>query len=132
MYQLRIDLTAGRTTFAPGDSLSGTVRWQATNQPVREAEVQLIWFTRGYGDSETGVVSSLRFTNPRADDQRTFQLTLPLAPYSCQGKLVTVVWAVRLLLNRGAAAQQVEIVVSPTGTVVALHPAKAGPDHPQA
>ncbi len=120
MYQLHVDISDGRTRFLPGELLAGTVRWQASHHAVREVELQVLWQATGAGPEELGIVKSLSFANPRPVDQRTFHLRLPWSPYSLAGSLVRIDWAVRLLVNRGAASHLLTIVISPMREVLLL------------
>jgi len=141
MVQMRIELTGGRAAFEPGDVITGTVRWEGAAHGVREAEIQLVWSTSGHGDPETAVAASMGFVNPLAEDQRPFQLRLPRTPWSFSGRLITLAWAVRLMINRGAAMEHCPITVGPGGAGVVLHqgdgprpaarsPVRAGPATP--
>lgn len=121
MVQMRIDLTGGRSGFEPGEIITGTARWEGAAHGVREAEIQLIWTTSGYGDPESCVAASMGFVNPMAQDQRPFQLRLPRTPYSMSGRLLAIDWAVRLMINRGAAMDRQPILVGPGGRATPLH-----------
>lgn len=124
MSWVRIDLTGGRTGYRPGEELTGTVSWSIDpgGEPVEAAEAHLLWFTRGKGDRNTEVVVTERLEGaPSRSDRRDFRFRLPAGPYSVSGKLVSIVWAVEVVLDPGARAERIEITVSPTGREVLLH-----------
>jgi hypothetical protein len=119
MIQLRIELAGGRTNYRPGESLSGRASWQVEGQPS-SAVLKLFWYTSGKGTRDIGVVNTTVFPSPRPQDQREFTLPLPREPYSFSGKLISVVWAVELLVEPGGHAERLEFVLSGTGQEVVL------------
>lgn len=124
MSWVRIDLENGRTAFLPGEELTGTVSWSLDpgEKPAESAEVHLLWFTRGKGTRDADVIATERLEGaPSRSDRRDFRFRLPVGPYSVSGKLVSIVWAVEVVLDPGERAERVEIVVSPTGREVLLH-----------
>lgn len=134
MSWVRIDLENGRTAFLPGEELTGTVSWSLDpgEVPAESAEVHLLWFTRGRGTRDSGVVATERLEGaPSRSDRRDFRFRLPAGPYSVSGKLVSIVWAVEVVLDPGERAERVEIVVSPTGREVLLHPDLEGSADPK-
>jgi hypothetical protein len=110
----------GRTAFEPGEKIQVVAEW-ACDQPLERAEVRLVWYTRGKGDTDHAVVRRERLDAPRASDSRTVELQLPEAPYSFSGDLVSLVWAVRLDLFGAAKPKQIEIVVAPLAREVVLN-----------
>lgn len=119
MAQLWIDFSNSRPHFEPGDVMTGTARWRS-RETVGIAELHLLWTTRGRGEPETQVAAAVRFLNPQLDDERTFRIQLPQAPYSFTGKLFSLVWLVRLTLNNGVPFHQEEIIISPTRSEIRL------------
>jgi len=62
------------------------------------------------------------FPDPQTTDQRTFRFALPEGPYSFSGKLISIIWAIELILEPGPSVERREIVMSPSGReVVAAH-----------
>lgn len=130
MSWIELELDGGRSSFRPGEEVAGTVAWSVTTAPGEDdagtpperAAVHLAWFTRGKGDRDSGVVAELELPQPAPSDRRSFRLRLPEGPYSVSGKLVSIVWVVEAVLEPGGRACHVEIVASPTGREVLLHP----------
>lgn len=52
-------------------------------------------------------------------DRRDFRFRLPAGPYSFEGKLITLAWALEAVIA-GAVLGRLEITVSPTGEPVRL------------
>jgi len=126
MTFIEIELDDGRTSFRPGEELAGSVLWdlsegESVQSAPDSAEVRLVWFTRGRGDRDSGIVAAEELAGPQAVDRRRFRFTLPAGPYSVSGKLVSIVWAVEVVLEPGSRAARTEIVVSPTGREILLH-----------
>ena len=63
--------------------------------------MRLFWYTRGKGTEDVGLVDTVAFPNPQTTDQRTFRFALPEAPYSFSGKLISIIWAIELILEPG-------------------------------
>jgi hypothetical protein len=116
---LGIELAGGRTAWNPGDVLSGRVSWRV-GAPPASAELRLFWYTSGKGTQDVGVVDRVVFAAPRADDHRDFSLPLPREPYSFSGTLISLAWAVELLVEPGGHVDRRELVVSPTGREVVI------------
>lgn len=69
-----------------------------------------------------GVVQTMALAAPRPEDQRDFTLPLPLPrePYSFSGTLISLVWAIELIIEPGAHVERREFVLSATGREVVL------------
>jgi hypothetical protein len=122
---MRIEMDGGRAAFAPGDEIRGVVRWELPHAPV-EAALRLGWSTRGCGDVErrdievVSVADLPRVVAARADEGpyrgamateeaapllsstevRRFSLVAPAEPYSFEGRLITLAWALTLYRGR--------------------------------
>lgn len=128
---VRVELEEGRTAYEPGEEVAGTVSWELpadkppehapTRAPTR-VEVRLAWYTLGRGDRDTEIVASQTLEAPGVSDRRSFRFRLPDGPYSFSGKLISLVWTVEAVLEPGSRAGRVDLVVSPTGREILLHP----------
>lgn len=112
MPHLKLGLRENCTAYAPGDELAGAALWELDSAPTL-AEVRLVWSTKGKGTEDAAVVATIAFEAPQAGDTRPFSLRLPESPYSFSGKLISLVWAVELVLQPGNLHDRVEIVVAP-------------------
>lgn len=93
--------------------------WESDGAP-ETAEVRLLWFTRGKGTEDGAVVATEIFSNPLAGDTRQFRFQLPEAPYSYNGKLIAITWAVELVIQPGNHFQRVTFIMGPDGEEVRL------------
>lgn len=114
MDDLKIATRNGQTAFRPGEELHGAAGWQLDRMPSA-IEVRLFYYTRGRGSEEVVVVQQTRLDPPQPEGARPFQFTLPDAPYSFSGKLLSILWALELVVEPGGAAARFEFVLSPTG-----------------
>ncbi len=119
MNTLRIGLHEGHTKFSPGGKVGGAVLWELP-EPPGSVELRLIWFTRGKGTEEVEVVATRHFEQPQAGDTRQFTFDLPEAPYSFSGKLISLIWALELVMTPGKQFERLEIVVAPRGKEIIL------------
>jgi len=125
MNQLRLGLRENRTAFAPGETLAGAADWTC-DQPPTSAEVRLCWLTQGKGTEDAEIVETVTFDSPKATDLRPFSFVAPEAPYSFSGKLISLLWAVELVLEPGEVCERVEIVIAPDGREVLIHGSSEG------
>ena len=119
MSSLRIATQVQRKTFRPGEEVSGAVGWTLDKQP-KSAEVRLFWYTAGKGTRDVGVVATRKLEAPKPNDERAFSFKLPEAPYSFSGSLISLIWAIELVVEPGGLSERVEITVSPTGEEILL------------
>ena len=118
MTGLQIDLADDRGAFKPGESLDGRISWSVAG--ATSAEVRLFWYTRGKGTEDVGLVDTMVVPDPQATDQRPFRFALPDAPYSFSGKLISIIWAIELIVEPGPTVERCDIVMSPGGREVVV------------
>ncbi len=119
MSTLRIDISGGRDGFKAGASIDGRVTWQV-DQPPQSAELRLFWYTSGKGTQDVEAVDSIVFPAPQLNDDRSFRFTLPRQPYSFSGQLISLVWALELIVEPGSNVTREQFVMSSTGREVVL------------
>ena len=115
MSTLRIECRG--ETHRPGDRIDGRVVWQM-ERPPESAELRLFWYTKGKATQDVQNVDSSVFATPQAHDERTFGFTLPAEPFSFSGKLISIVWALELIVEPGGHVERREFVMSATGREV--------------
>lgn len=119
MTELSIDLNPARSGFTPGEEVAGTVSW-STDKPGEKVELRLFWFTRGKGTEDAGIVDTQSFEGSAARESRPFRFRLPAGPYSFSGQLISLVWALELVLASSKKVVRREFVVGPGGREVRL------------
>ena len=109
---LTLRLNQDANTLVPGQVIDGTAGWRLDDAP-RDAVLRLFWFTEGKGTCDVGVVEELTLPHHLAELSGTFRFTLPAAPYSFNGQLIALKWAIELLVDKGNFVERLDLVVSP-------------------
>jgi hypothetical protein len=112
MSQLNINVIEEKSAFEPGEELTGSASWQL-ERGARSVELRLFWFTRGRGIEDAAVVQTIRFENPLNEETRSFSFRLPEAPYSFVGQLISLVWALELIVEPSKEVARQDIIVGP-------------------
>lgn len=121
MERIEVSTRDGRYFFRPGETIEGTVSWRFDEAP-RSVELRLFWYTEGKGDQDVEIAATFPFEAPGAEDRRGFRLEAPAEPWSFSGKLISLTWALEAVAEPGAKAARTEILLSPTGSEILLHP----------
>lgn len=97
-----VRLDSPRTTFQPGETLSGEFHLEGTaREQVRAVELSVLWYTDGKGDQDLHVRHFERWA-PETGDVITpgrvfrFSTVLPKSPLSYDGLIVRIRWCLRL------------------------------------
>ena len=118
---IQLTLRDGRTTFRPGDDVSGTVSWQG-GSGTRSIAVRLLWSTYGKCTPDSAVVAEERLADLRAGPEEAFRLRLPEAPFSFRGRLVALLWRIEASSEGDKETTAVEVDVAPSGREILLCP----------
>ena len=116
---LSLQLDGGGTLYRPKGKLSGSAQWQLEKE-ARAIEVRLIWFTQGKGTQDVEVVDRRRWETPVLMGQEKFEFTLPEGPQSFSGKLISLTWAVELVIEKANESARIEFVLSPFDAEIQL------------
>ena len=116
---IQINIDAERTAFRPGESVNGSIAWALPVAPA-QVSLELFWATRGKGTVDSEVVQSKQIKQPAAAGEEQFSLAIPNGPYSFSGKLVSLLWGLRLIIHPSQEQTQVNLTVSPTGQEINL------------
>lgn len=119
MNELKIGLRENRNEFRPGDEITGAAGWKIDGA-VKSAEVRLFWHTRGKGTEDVRVVDVIRFENPQNEEARPFRFVAPVGPHSFSGALISLLWAVELVVEPGGESARAKLTISPTGREISL------------
>jgi hypothetical protein len=115
-----IFLADDRISFLPGEKVAGVARW-AVNRLPSSIEIRLFWFTSGSGDRDVGIVQSVP-VEPALVGEKAFEFQLPLSPYSLKGNLISLTWAVEIVIEPKARSARAELVMAPNRVEVILPP----------
>jgi len=117
--ELGLFIADGRTAFKPGGTLELSVLWALSAKPV-SLDARLFWYTRGKGTEDVEVVATFPIDAPAAAGESKVRFTLPIAPYSFSGKLISLIWAAELVAEPGSRSTRLEFILSPTGQELVL------------
>ena len=117
---LKIEIAGGSSSFKPGESVEVIAAWELDDEP-EAIEARLLWYTEGKGTQDISVVQTERVERPGKLDGKRFRWTLPEAPYSFSGKLISLLWAVELVAIPTSESTRINIVIAPEGNEVILH-----------
>ena len=110
MSSFSAQLSPEKTALQLREPIRGRVTWQSAQTP-HSAEIRLFWRTEGKGDLDTAIAEQLIFENPQAADERTFSFVAPIFPPSFSGRLISLVWALELVID-GQSAAGVDLTIS--------------------
>jgi hypothetical protein len=116
---LRIETANGVKEYVPGQAIAGTVAWRLESVP-KDVELRLFWYTEGKGTQDTETIEVEHFVDAQAVESRPFSFTLPEAPYSFSGTLISLRWAIELIVDGDKMVERLDILVSPWVTEVKL------------
>jgi hypothetical protein len=112
-------ITIERRDLRPHDTVTGQVAWLLENVP-RDLELRLCWFTRGRGTEESRTVDVLPLSDTLRGE-RTFSFRLPAEPWSVNGTLVQIAWALEVVAKKKGSLALEEFVVAPQRREIELH-----------
>ena len=127
MGRLTIGTDGGRIRYMPAARVAGSISWELESDPS-SVDLRLFWYTVGKGDRDVGIVDSVTFPHPGLRGRQGFSFELPESPHSFSGRLISLVWALELVVNPSGDTQRLEIIVSPTGREILLYEADARTD----
>jgi hypothetical protein len=106
-----ITITVERKDLRPFETVSGRVEWRLDAVP-KDLELRLCWFTRGRGTEESETVESMSLGDT-ANGAREFSFVLPGEPWSVDGPLISIAWALEVVAKKQGGQALEELVVSP-------------------
>ena len=112
MSELRITTEDDRRWFEPGGAVSGEVSWTLTDD-ADAVELRLFWHTSGKGTEEAVLVDSVRLARPPRHGTKSFSFRLPERPYSFSGRLITLQWALELVVEPSNEVAGLDLVMGP-------------------
>lgn len=111
---LEIQATRSRHNFEPGEQVELEVRWDLAKAPD-QLELRVLCNTVGKGDTDLQLAELWKLAHPAAHGRERITITLPHAPYSYSGKLISFVWAFELLAPPLKETNRLEFILAPQG-----------------
>jgi hypothetical protein len=119
MSTVRIGTRGDQSAYCPGEAIEGAIGWELPEAPAA-IEVRLFWQTRGKGTEDLSVVEHARWDRPAAQGAESFRFVAPDQPPSFSGRLISVIWAVEVVvLPKGPSAVR-EVVIGPDAREIVL------------
>lgn len=123
MSDMSITTRDGVTAYEPGARIFGEAYWRM-DEPVHSIEARLLWYTEGKGTMDSAVVQTVVFNRPAQEETRPFEVTLPIEPYSCSGKLISILWTIELVALPTKENIRLPLTMGPGGREITLGPVK--------
>lgn len=114
---LYIDLP--KTHYRPGEILRGEILWALDKAPDK-LELTLGWWTEGRGNKDSEIKYRQEWQSPRAAGKESIEIKLPDTPYSFEGHLISLKWALELRTNKGSQATVFDIQLTPSEAKISL------------
>lgn len=115
-----IKLESNRNTFQPGDPIRGQLSWNNISSSTEKFAIRLMWFTRGKGDRDIEIVEEHEVGLSSPNGKELFLFTAPTRPYSFNGKLISLSWAVEAVELPSKEGRRVEFSISSDGQEIQL------------
>jgi hypothetical protein len=109
---LTIQTRDGGTWFRPGETIEGTVSWHLDRQ-AEAIEVRLFWFTEGTGARDVDITTTRHLARPELSGTHSFEFDVPNGPYSFSGKLITLTWAIELVVLPSGETERLDLTIGP-------------------
>jgi hypothetical protein len=116
---LTINTVDGGRWFKPGETIEGKVSWHLDDD-ADAIEIRLFWYTQGKGSQDIEIVDKKRIASPERGGDRSFRFRVPPEPYSFSGKLITLAWALELVVLPGGETERLDVLVGPQPVEVDL------------
>lgn len=111
-------ITLERSALRPGETLRGTVNWSIPHPP-RKLEVRVFWYSGEPGKGETRTTGAQKLGEAQ-EGSADFAFELPELPWSIEGQVVKVGWAVELVEKKSGGLALADFTLSPDGKRVTL------------
>lgn len=111
MIETALQLENNQTNYQPGDAIRGRVGWKM--EKVKAVEVSLLYFTTGRGTEDVTVADSKKWETTESAGMREFEFRAPSEPWNFDGKLVSLAWAIEVVVRPEMATHRINLVIAP-------------------
>ena len=120
---IEINIANKQTDFLPQEEISLRLLWELDKPPSR-VELRVVWNTDGKGTTDIGVADIVAFDEPGNSGDESLNITLPEAPYSFSGSILSLQWAIELIAFPSKESYRKEISISPASGKIILEDAE--------
>jgi hypothetical protein len=125
MDKISIELKDGKTSYQPGEKIRGELEWELA-QEVPDITINIFWYTEGIGDQDSEVATTEVIKAPLQNDRQSFEIELPMAPYSYSGQISALKWAIEATAMKGKIKDVKEFSMTPGNREIILPEVKEG------
>ena len=109
---LAIKTKDDRLEFSPCGTVEGIAEWKLRDKPDH-VRLFLMWYTLGKGDEDAAIVDEIELNVSGSSGEQPFSFQLPNEPYSFDGQLISLQWALEIVSDDPDEVYRLDIVVSP-------------------
>lgn len=114
-----INVQLDKLKYEPGEQIQGKVTWKQITPDI-SFEIRLIWFTLGKGSRDYAEASNQTIEHPSEEGVFEFSFEAPDWPHSFSGELISLQWAVEVIVLPTEESVEVELVIAPGGHEIVL------------
>jgi hypothetical protein len=96
---LDIKFNRNPKSFRPGENLDATFTWD-NELPGRTITLRVRWFTIGKGTTSSFDFYEEAIPLNAPQGEKPLRIKLPRGPLSCEGRLLTIQWSVRIEITK--------------------------------
>jgi len=122
MSDLTLQFENGAAKFKPGETLRGLAGWRL-DQPATSIDLRLFYYTEGKGTQDVVIIHTTSLDNPLQRGSHPFQFDLPATPYSFSGNLISLIWAVEMIVRPSNESTRLPFILSSNGEEIVLRTA---------
>jgi len=115
----QLDITLDQSAYAPGETLTGTVRWNNPENP-RKLTLVVGWYTSGKGSTDSKIEFEEYWPTSELTGSKRFEFELPPSPYSFAGTLIELTWYVEARLEVRKVRKRTHFNLAPNRELVRL------------
>lgn len=119
MDELDIKIAGDQKNFLPGEEIELELSWYL-EKPADRMELRFVWNTVGKGDTDIGIAKVVPFDMPSQSHRTVTRVTLPVAPYTFSGQLISLMWGVELVSIPSSQSTRRPLVIAPEGREVMI------------
>jgi hypothetical protein len=120
--KLTDEVNAQDNAYRPNEPITGDVGWSELPTETEQVQVRLIWYTEGKGTQDFAIVASEKLDAPMEQGNHRFHFVAPNRPSRFSGKLISLIWAIEVIVFPSKETERKTIIISPSGSEIRLTP----------
>lgn len=119
MDNITLFLKDGKITYRPGETIRGELLWDLS-QEVQDITINIFWYTNGIGEQDSEIAVTEKISMPLQKGRQSFEIELPLAPYSYTGQITELQWAIEATTMKDKVKDVKEFSMTPDKREIVL------------